>query len=68
VLKWPQLNWPSWSHDSKSIYVEASIPNVSDSLIRVGIEDHKTEVIAPTNEVRNTAFYLERWLVWIDAG
>ena len=38
VFKCPELNWPSWSHDSKSIYVEATIPSVSDSLIRDGIE------------------------------
>jgi len=57
VFKGPIVNWPSWSHDSKSIYAEATIPNVSDSLVRIGIEDHETEVIAPLNEVRNTAFH-----------
>jgi Tol biopolymer transport system component len=58
VFKAMGLNWPSWSRDSKSIYLEASyIPNVGDSLVRVGIVDHKVEVITPLNDVRYTAFY-----------
>jgi len=58
VFKALTLDWPSWSRDSKSVYLAASyIQDFGESLVRVGMEDHKAEVIAPLNDVRYTAFY-----------
>jgi Tol biopolymer transport system component/DNA-binding winged helix-turn-helix (wHTH) protein len=52
------LDWPSWSRDSKSIYVEAGhIQNAADSLVQVGIDNHKAKMITPLNAVRYTAFF-----------
>ena len=58
VLNATILNWPSWSRNSKSIYVNARyIQGIRDCLVRVGIIDHKSEVVAPLSNVRYTSFY-----------
>ena len=60
VLKTPgHLEWPSWSRDSKSIYVEAEYirDDLRGSLVRVGIADREMEPIASGKDVRFTAFY-----------
>jgi hypothetical protein len=53
------MNWPSWSRDSKSVFVAVDYvrAGLSHSIVRVGISDQKTEMVAPLADVRYTSFF-----------
>lgn len=60
LLKPPgSLNWPCWSRDSKSIFIRADYirPGLENSVIRVGIGDKKTEMVASLAGIRTTSFF-----------
>ena len=53
------LGWPSWSRDSKYVYVQDY-----DWLVRIRISDHKKARIASLQDFRSTAYFVDR----LDAG
>ena len=46
--------WPSWSRDSKFVYVQEAHQRF---IVRVGVKDHRREQIASLKELRSTAYY-----------
>jgi len=50
------FGWPSWSRDSKFVYVQDN-----NSLVRVAIADHKKEQSASLKGFRGAAYLLDKW-------
>ena len=49
------FGWPSWSHDSRFVYVQDG-----DSVVRIAVVDHKKEHITSLRGFRATAYYFDR--------
>ena len=50
------VSWPSWSRDSKFVYVVQS-----DGIARIAIPSGETEKVAPLPDFPTTAFFFDRW-------
>lgn len=50
------VSWPSWSRDSKALYVAQS-----DGIVRVAIPGGQVEKVAPLPDFPTTAFFFDRW-------
>jgi Tol biopolymer transport system component/DNA-binding winged helix-turn-helix (wHTH) protein len=64
--QWEELasgdfGWPSWSHDSKFVYVSDDARNTYD---RIAVSNHKREQVASLMGVRTTAYFYwsSNWL------
>ena len=55
ILASGALDWPSWSHDSRYVYVQDA-----SSFIRIALATHKTEQVASLHGLHTAAYYFDR--------